>query len=157
MRRGVNPAGIEAGYDVLLVEDDDDHAELVSAALEGQKIPNHVTRVTNGEEAIAYLNRMVRDEGDRLRPRPHVVLLDLRLPKMDGIEVLKHIRGQACLDDLVVVILTTSAAERDIAVAYAHHANSYLVKPVEYDDFCRLMDTLSVYWMKWNRTSTSHP
>jgi CheY-like chemotaxis protein len=83
-------------------------------------------------------------------PRPHVVLLDLRLPRIDGLEVLREIRTSAVLEKLPVVILTTSEAEIDADRAYAHHANSFLVKPLDFDKFVRLMEDLGFYWLKWN-------
>jgi CheY-like chemotaxis protein len=83
-------------------------------------------------------------------PRPHVVLLDLRLPRIDGLEVLREIRTSAGLEKLPVVILTTSEAEIDAARAYEYHANSFLVKPLDFDKFIRLMEDLGFYWLKWN-------
>jgi response regulator RpfG family c-di-GMP phosphodiesterase len=86
-----------------------------------------------------------------LSPTPTVILLDLRLPKVDGLEVLRTIKESSELDGIPVVILTTSDAERDVATAYEHHANSYLVKPVEFGNFTEMMSTLGFYWLAWNR------
>ncbi len=80
-----------------------------------------------------------------------MILLDLRLPKIDGLEVLREIKTDQILRTIPVVILTTSEAEIDVARAYSHHANSYLVKPVNFDQFTRLMDDLGFYWLAWNR------
>ena len=85
-------------------------------------------------------------------PRPSVVLLDLRLPKVDGLEVLKTIKTSEELQGLPVVILTTSEAEQDVAHAYESHANSYLVKPVDFQMFQELMEALGFYWLSWNRS-----
>ena len=79
-----------------------------------------------------------------------MILLDLRLPRVDGMEVLKTIKEDADLKSIPVVVLTTSEAEKDVAKAYYNHANSYLVKPVGFDEFKRLMDDLGFYWLSWN-------
>ncbi|MFA7403565.1 MAG: response regulator, partial [Pelobacteraceae bacterium] len=84
-------------------------------------------------------------------PRPGLVLLDLRLPKVDGLQVLKTIKGDPDLSKIPVVILTTSAAESDVARAYDCHANSYLVKPVDFTQFVELMEVLGYYWLVWNQ------
>ncbi len=83
--------------------------------------------------------------------RPHLNLLDLRLPKIDGVEVLREIKADDELRRIPVVVLTTSEAERDIARAYGNHANSYLVKPVDFDKFAQLMRDLGFYWLVWNQ------
>jgi CheY-like chemotaxis protein len=80
-----------------------------------------------------------------------VILLDLRLPKIDGLEVLKEIKNDEELRRIPVVVLTTSEAESDLAQAYEHHANSYLVKPVDFGKFTQLMDDMGFYWLGWNR------
>jgi DNA-binding response OmpR family regulator len=83
-------------------------------------------------------------------PRPHVILLDLRLPRVDGIDVLRAIKENESLKTIPVVVLTTSEAEKDVAKAYYNHANSYLVKPVGFQEFKKLMDDLGFYWLGWN-------
>ena len=90
-------------------------------------------------------------------PRPHVVLLDLCLPKVDGLEILKEIKTSDELKKTPVVILTTSKAEQDVAEAYEYHANSYLVKPIDFDKFTWLMDNLGFYWLGWNHYPWSEP
>ena len=82
---------------------------------------------------------------------PNLVLLDLRLPKVDGLEVLRIIKSDHMLSKIPVVILTTSAAESDMVKAYEHHANSFLVKPVDFTQFSKLMDTFGYYWVAWNQ------
>jgi len=135
---------------VLLVEDNLDHAELVSRSFEDHRVANSLHHVADGEAALDYL----LGRGDYADVtgghRPHLILLDLRLPKMDGLKVLSEIRNNEKLQSLLVVILTTSTAERDVAEAYEHHANSYLVKPVDFDKFTQLMDDLGFYWLGWN-------
>ena len=132
----------------LLVEDDDDHAHLVMRSLRRARVVNDVDRVVNGEEAMKYLNREAPYED---KQTPGVVLLDLHLPKLDGHEVLQRIRDDEKLSWLPVVILTTSSDEVDRAKAYGNNANSYLVKPVDFSQFQKMVDDLSLYWGVWNQ------
>jgi CheY-like chemotaxis protein len=135
---------------ILLVEDNPAHAELVKRTLEGHPVPNRIIHLCDGEAALNYLFRRGPYVDPATSPRPHVVLLDLRLPRVDGLSVLKEIRTCAELERLPVVVLTTSEAERDAARAYEYHANSFLVKPIDFDKFVQLMDDLGFYWLKWN-------
>ncbi|GAB4418891.1 MAG: response regulator [Anaerolineales bacterium] len=135
---------------VLLVEDNDDHAELVMRQLADHRIANQVTRLVDGQAALDYLFRNGEYENPKHSPAPHVILLDLRLPKVDGLEVLKSLKESEELRDIPVVVLTTSETEKDIAKAYINHANSYIVKPVDYEKFRLLMNDLGFYWMSWN-------
>lgn len=135
---------------VLLVEDNDDHAELVVRQLAEHRVANNVVRLTDGQEALDYLFRTGKFEDPDSSPRPHVIFLDLRLPKVDGLEVLKKLKESDDLRDIPVVVLTTSEGERDVAKAYLNHTNSYVVKPVDYQKFRDLMDDLGFYWMSWN-------
>lgn len=138
---------------ILLVEDNPDHAELVKRGLKEHRVANKIYHVSDGEEALDYLFRRGAYTDPEKSPRPHVVLLDLRLPKIDGLEVLKEIRTCKELDRIPVVILTTSGAEMDVARAYDAHVNSYLVKPVDFEKFSQLMNDLGFYWLAWNRYS----
>jgi CheY-like chemotaxis protein len=134
---------------ILLVEDDDDHAELVVMALTAENgAAKTVDRVSSGDEAIAYLKRQGAYSS---RPRPDVVLLDLKLPKVDGHEVLAAIKGDVDLRSIPVVVLTTSRDPEDKAKAYANHANSYLSKPMDFGEFSRMIKDLSHYWTVWNQ------
>jgi CheY-like chemotaxis protein len=135
---------------VMLVEDNIDHAELVLRTLENHHISNRVRHFLDGQSALDYLYR--RGEFSILTEteRPQVVLLDLRLPRVDGMEVLKTIKEDPDLKSIPVVVLTTSEAEKDVAKAYYNHANSYLVKPVGFEDFSKMMDDLGFYWLGWN-------
>ena len=137
---------------VLLVEDNDDHAELVLRQMADHRIANKVIRLVDGQEALDYLFRTGGFENPDSSTRPHVVFLDLRLPKVDGLEVLKALKDSNDLRDIPVVVLTTSEGERDVAKAYLNHTNSYVVKPVDYQKFRDLMDDLGFYWMSWNTT-----
>lgn len=137
---------------VLLVEDNDDHAELVLRQMADHRIANKVVRLVDGQEALDYLFRKGKFEDPDSSPRPHVIFLDLRLPKVDGLEVLKVLKDSDDLRDIPVVVLTTSEGERDVAKAYLNHTNSYVVKPVDYHKFRDLMDNLGFYWLSWNTT-----
>jgi len=131
----------------LLVEDDDDHAAIVLRTLERNRVVNKVDRVEDGERALDYLKAKAPYQD---RVLPDVILLDLKLPRVDGHEVLKFIKETPGLSQIPVVILTTSNTETDRAKAYAHHANSYLVKPVNYPRFRQMVGDLSLYWGVWN-------
>lgn len=133
---------------LLLVEDDDDHAFLVRTALKENRVINHIDRVVDGEEALRYLRREDRYADT---PTPDLILLDIKLPRRDGHEVLAVIKADARLRMIPVVILTTSDAERDRVRAYLSHANSYLVKPLDFDKFNRLIHDMGFYWAVWNR------
>lgn len=136
---------------ILLVEDNLDHAELVIRNLEDFKVANRVSHVEDGEAALDYLHGK-GEYADRKRfPMPHLMLLDLRLPKVDGLQVLKEIKSNEKLLALPVVVLTTSDAERDMAIAYEYHANSYLTKPVDFNDFSQMLGDLGFYWLAWNK------
>jgi CheY-like chemotaxis protein len=135
---------------VMLIEDNIDHAELVVRTLEDHLISNKVRHFLDGQSALDYLFRRGEFSGATATQRPHVILLDLRLPRVDGIDVLKAIKADANLKSIPVVVLTTSEAEKDVAKAYYNHANSYLVKPVGFEDFKKLMDDLGFYWLGWN-------
>ena len=135
---------------VMLVEDNVDHAELVIRTLEEHRIANRVRHFLDGQSALDYLFQRGEFANRTDNSRPHVILLDLRLPRVDGIDVLKTIKEDDNLKTIPVVVLTTSEAEKDVAKAYYNHANSYLVKPVGFDEFKRLMDDLGFYWLSWN-------
>ena len=135
---------------VMLIEDNIDHAELVLRTLEEHRIANKVRHFLDGQSALDYLYRRGEFFAETDIERPQVILLDLRLPRVDGMEVLKTIKEDEDLKSIPVVVLTTSEAEKDVARAYYNHANSYLVKPVGFEDFRKLMDDLGFYWLGWN-------
>lgn len=136
---------------ILLVEDNLDHAELVMRNMEDFQVANTIIHVEDGEAALDYLYGRDKYADRKQFPMPHLMLLDLRLPKVDGLEVLKKVKIDETLRPLPVVILTTSDAERDMAMAYEYHANSYVTKPVVFDEFSRLLKDLGFYWLAWNR------
>ena len=135
---------------VMMVEDNVDHAELVIRTMEEHRIANKVHHFLDGQSALDYLFCRGEFSDPHQSPRPHVILLDLRLPRVDGIDVLRAIKENEDLKTIPVVVLTTSEAEKDVAKAYYNHANSYLVKPVGFEEFKKLMDDLGFYWLGWN-------
>ena len=137
--------------EILLVEDDPAHAEIVKRNFESSLIANKMHHVTDGQLALDYLFRMNGYSDPATSPRPSLILLDLRLPKVDGLEVLKRIKADPELSRIPVVVLTTSSAEYDVVKAYDSHANSYLVKPVDFPQFVALMESLGYYWLAWNQ------
>lgn len=135
---------------VMLVEDNADHAELVIRTMEDHRIANRIIHFSDGQSALDYLLRRENYSDPASSPRPHMILLDLRLPRVDGLEVLKVIKEQEDTKKIPVIILTTSEAEKDVTRAYDNYVNSYLVKPVGFEQFSKLMNDLGFYWLGWN-------
>ena len=140
----------EDPLDILLVEDNDAHADLVIRGMRDQQVANKIHHVTDGEQALNYLFGRGAYADPVQNPRPNLVLLDLRLPRVDGLVVLKTIKTTPALLRIPVVILTSSDAESDIVKSYDYHANSYVVKPLDYKLFTKLMKDLGSYWLGWN-------
>ncbi len=136
---------------ILLVEDNLDHAELVMRNMEDSLVANTIIHVEDGEAALDYLFGRHKYADRTQFPMPHLMLLDLRLPKIDGLEVLKEVKSDPILRALPVVILTSSDAERDLVKAHEYHANSYITKPVDFNQFSNLLKDLGFYWLAWNR------
>lgn len=136
---------------ILLIEDNPDHAELVLRTMEDCSVLNRIVHLEDGEAALDYLYGRGMYSDRRSYPLPHLMLLDLRLPKVSGLEVLKQVKEDSELRALPVVILTTSDADRDLASAYEYHANSYLTKPVDFEDFSRMLKDLGFFWLAWNK------
>ncbi|HET9240061.1 MAG TPA: response regulator [Oligoflexus sp.] len=131
----------------LLVEDDLDHAAILTRAMKGQPFDCELHHVENGVDALAYLRH---EPPFQASADPDVVLLDLKLPKLSGHEVLSEIRKDPELADIPVIILSTSNAESDIKNVYQNHANSYLVKPLDFQSFRKMAEDLQEYWGQWN-------
>ena len=136
---------------ILVVEDDPAHAEIIRRNFEASRLANRLLSVEDGQAALDYLNRQGEYNNADKFPMPNLILLDLRLPLVDGLEVLKIIKSDRKLTTIPVVILTTSADEADMVKAYEHHANSFLVKPVDFTQFSKLMETFGYYWVAWNQ------
>jgi CheY-like chemotaxis protein len=135
---------------ILLVEDNRDHAELVIRNLEHHRVENTLYHVEDGAEALDFLYHRGKYSDASQFPRPSLILLDLRLPKIDGLTVLQTIKDDEKLRSIPVIILTSSHAEADVNTAYLGRANSYIVKPLDFPKFSQLMNDLGYYWLSWN-------
>lgn len=136
---------------ILLVEDDPDHAELLMRVLQEHRVANRVYHVADGEAAENYLFRRNEYADQAKSPRPHVILLDLRLPKVDGLELASEVKSSPKLRGIPVVMLTTSNAEADMLRAYEERADGHLVKPVDFVSLSRQFGSLGFCWVAWNR------
>jgi len=138
----------------LLVEDNADHAHLVQRSFQQARVANTLDHVWDGEQAIQYLKQT--PPFDKIT-RPDILLLDLNLPKISGLEVLATIKQDNTLRNIPVVVLTTSDTDRDRSAAYSAGANSFLTKPVDFDVFCKMVADLNLYWGVWNQPPTDIP
>jgi DNA-binding response OmpR family regulator len=132
---------------ILLVEDDPDHEALAIRALRKANVANEIHVARDGAEAIAYMEAIVAGTN----PMPQLVLLDLKLPKVEGLEVLRAIRSATKTSILPVVVLTSSDEERDIVASYRLGVNSYIRKPVNFTDFAEATRQLGMYWLLLNQ------
>jgi len=139
-----------APLNILLVEDNEDHAEIVRRSFRDHQVLNTIHHVADGQAALDYLLKRGEYKTPETCPKPHVILLDLRLPKIDGLEVLKEIKKHKELHKIPIVVLTSSNEDKDVAMAYEYHANSYVVKPLSFHKFTDLMRDLGFYWLGWN-------
>lgn len=140
---------------ILLVEDNPDDELLALRALKKGDIPSRVVVVHDGVEALDYLFATGSFAGRNPKELPEVVLLDLRLPKLDGLGVLRSLRANELTRLLPVVVLTTSDEESDIAASYGLGANSYIQKPVDFNQFIKAVQNLGLYWLALNATPSS--
>jgi CheY-like chemotaxis protein len=128
---------------ILLAEDNDNDVELTRLGFLRAKFAVQLHHVSNGEECMAFL----RKEGEYVgAPTPDLILLDLNMPRMDGIEVMQEIGNDARLAHLVIVVLTSSKADEDVLRSYKLRCNSYLVKPINFEDFAKMIQSLGEYW-----------
>ena len=134
---------------ILLVEDNPHDLELTLIALEKSQLANEVIIARDGAEALDYLHCR-REFANRQAGNPTVVLLDLKLPKIDGLEVLKEIRHTASLKSTPVVMLTSSKEEQDLVRSYELGVNAYVVKPVDFEEFVRAIADLGIFWAVLN-------
>lgn len=140
---------------ILLVEDDPAHAEITKRNFRRKHTGNTIIHVSDGEKALDYLFRQGEFANPADSPRPHLILLDLRLPKVDGLEVLKKVKAHETLHKIPVVVLTTSEADIDISRAYELNVNSYLVKPLNFENFSEMIEAFGFYWTQWNKFSVN--
>lgn len=143
--------------EILLVEDNPNDAELALRAFQKNHITNRLVHVWDGEEALDFLFAR-KKFGDRdVENTPKVVLLDLKLPKIGGLEVLKEIRSDPRTKLIPVVILTTSKEESDMIASYSHGVNSYIVKPVDFTKFIQSVKEIGLYWLLLNQRPRGAP
>lgn len=144
-----------SAHAILLVEDDADDQYFISRAFQETASEAHLDAVSDGQSAIEFLGRMPLGKAAPRNPRPNVVLLDLNLPRKSGLEVLKWIRSNSTLSNIVVIVLTSSTSEEDMREAYARGANAYVIKPVDptrLGEFARLVRD---FWFTWNQQPPS--
>lgn len=137
--------------DILLVEDRAEDAELAMMALKKYNLVNKVDWVKDGEEALEFIFAEGRYSDRNINDRPKVILLDLKMPKVDGIEVLQRIRADERVKFIPVVILTTSKEDQDILNAYNLNVNAYMLKPVEFNGFVEAIKTMGLFWAVLNQ------
>ena len=135
---------------ILLVEDNQDDEELTRLAFAESRVANDLVVVRDGQEALDYLFANGKYAGRDVCVRPQLILLDLNLPKVDGLEVLRRIRADELTKLLPVVVLTTSKEERDLLDSYSSGANSYIQKPVDFNQFIEVVRQLGLYWLVLN-------
>jgi two-component system, response regulator len=142
--------GTDTTIILLLIEDNESHAMLAIRGLSKFNGKLKIIHLEDGEAALEYLFRRGIYTDFKSSPRPQLILLDLRLPKIDGLDVLKQIKEDEDLRTIPIVVLTSSMAEPDINRAYYFFANSYMVKPLDFSDFREQMVKIADYWLKWN-------
>jgi len=137
--------------EILLVEDNPQHVELTLRALRKQNLANNVLVAKDGAEALEFIFATDRYHERRIENGPKVILLDLKLPKVDGLEVLRRIKSDERTKAIPVVVVTTSEQEQDVVESYKLGVNSYIVKPMQFEAFLDTVAQLGLYWMLLNR------
>jgi CheY-like chemotaxis protein len=150
--KGENEMINQNEVEILLVEDNPHDAEMAIRALKKNNLVNNVLHVTDGEEALDFIFARRAYRGRIVESGPKVVLLDLKLPKVDGLEVLKAIKSDERTKIIPVIALTSSSEEGDIIESYRLGVNSYIVKPVDFDKFVEAIKNLGLYWLLLNKS-----
>jgi two-component system response regulator len=143
---------MDKAVEIILIEDNHFEAELATKALQTHKLANKLHHIDDGEEALDFIFTRGKYEVRKCLPHPKLILLDLKLPKVDGLQILKEIKSNEATKAIPVVILTSSQEERDIIESYQLGANSYLVKPVNFESFSKAIADLGFYWLLLNQT-----
>jgi two-component system response regulator len=143
-------AAVEDGVDILMVEDNPDDEKLTLRALRKYQLTNKIHVVRDGQEALDYVFCAGPYADREIANHPHVILLDIKLPLIDGLEVLRRIKTDDRTRTIPVVMLTSSREERDLVESYRLGVNSYIVKPVDFDQFMESARTLGMYWLLLN-------
>jgi len=137
--------------EILLIEDNPDEAQLTIRSLKNHNLANRLMHIDDGEEALEFIFSTGKYEGNKLPFNPKVILLDLKLPKVDGLEILRRLKADELTKMFPVVVLTSSKEERDIIESYKLGVNSYIVKPVNFESFSKAVLELGLYWMLLNQ------
>lgn|SRR3989338_2347309 len=140
--------------DILLVEDNANDAELTLIALQEENLANNIIWLKDGSEALDFIFAEGRYADRKLNNQPKIILLDLKMPKIGGIEVLKKIRGDERTKSIPVAIMTSSKEEKDIIESYELGVNSYIVKPVDFEKFTQTVKDIGLYWLVINQPPT---
>lgn len=143
---------VDKAVEILLVEDNPTDAELTTEALREGNLANHLVWVKDGAEALDFVFARGRFSDRQVDDPPKVILLDLRLPKVDGLEVLQALKSDTRTKSIPVVVLTSSKEERDITESYQLGVNSFVSKPVEFDEFVSVVSQLGLYWLLINHS-----
>ena len=151
-----HPMDYDREIDILLVEDSATDAELTIRALRKNNLANNLVHLKNGAEALDFVIAREEYAGRDPLKAPKVILLDLKMPKVDGLEFLAAIRGDERLKRTPVVMLTSSREDQDVEACYALGVNSYIVKPVEFNDFFKAVSELGFYWLLLNQVPYSN-
>ncbi|HEX8461550.1 MAG TPA: response regulator [Segetibacter sp.] len=141
--------------EILLVEDNLSDAELIIRALRKVNLANHLIHVKDGEEAIDFIFAQGKFSEREMKNIPRVILLDIKMPKVDGIEVLRRIKSNEETKSIPVVIMTSSKEEQDIVKSYELGVNSFVVKPVDFNSFSKAVSELGLYWVLINQPPSS--
>jgi CheY-like chemotaxis protein len=144
---------IDKAVEILLVEDNPTDAELTTEALREGNLANHLVWVKDGAEALDFIFARGKYSDRLVDDTPKVILLDLRLPKVDGLEVLQTLKSDPRTKSIPVVVLTSSKEERDVTESYQLGVNSFVSKPVEFDEFASVVSQLGLYWLLVNRAA----
>jgi two-component system response regulator len=143
--------------DLLLVEDDPSDAKLTIRSLRKAGLPVEIHLVTDGDDALDFLFCRGPYADRDITRQPRLVLLDIKLRKLDGLEVLRQMRGDPRTTDIPVVLLTSSRQDSDVTTGYHLRVNSYVVKPVDFQEFSRTVESLALYWLQFNTPPIRHP
>lgn len=138
-------------YDIILAEDNTSDAELAIRALRKVSVSGRMLHVEDGAELLEYIFANGRYDGRNMSEKPRLIIMDLKMPKVSGLEALQQIKSNAATRNIPVVMLTSSQEENDICAGYGSGANSYVVKPLEYDDYIKAVSDIGNYWLTTNQ------
>lgn len=143
---------IHSLVEILLVEDNPNDAELTIRALNKHNLGNNLVHVNDGAEALDFIFARGEYSGNKIENTPKVILLDIKMPKVDGLEVLKQIKSDDRTKKIPIVMMTSSKEEQDVIKSYSYGVNSYVVKPVEFEEFAKAVADLGLYWLITNQS-----